>query len=132
MIFDKKQQGGFVVTISDAAAEKAKEILNAEGKPSWGLRIYSVDGGCCGGQSFGMNLEEKSAEGDEIIEKNGLNIFIDKNTFQKMDEMTVDYIKSGDQEGFAVTGGKQSACGSGCSTEGSSCGSGSSGGCGCG
>ncbi|MCE5194035.1 MAG: iron-sulfur cluster assembly accessory protein [Nitrospiraceae bacterium] len=117
-----------MVTISDAAAAKVKEILNVEGKPAWGLRIHMVEGGCCG-PSFGMNLEEKSAEGDEIIEKNGLNIFIDRKTFQQMDGMNVDYIKNNEQEGFAVTGGKQSACGSGCSTEGSSCGSG--GGCGC-
>lgn len=31
-----------MVTISDLAAEKATEILKAEGKAEWGLRIYTA------------------------------------------------------------------------------------------
>ena len=36
-----------MVTISEKAVEKAKAILAAEGKDSWGLRIYSAGGGKC-------------------------------------------------------------------------------------
>jgi Fe-S cluster assembly iron-binding protein IscA len=32
-------------TITDAAANKAKEMLKAEGKEAFGLRVYAVQGG---------------------------------------------------------------------------------------
>ena len=48
-----------VVTISEVAAQKAKEILTAEGKADWGLRIYSAGGGCCG-PSYGMDIDQRN------------------------------------------------------------------------
>ncbi len=34
-----------MITITDEAANKAKEILKQEGKEDWGLRIYIAGGG---------------------------------------------------------------------------------------
>ena len=47
-----------MLKISDNAAEKAKEILKAEGKEGWGLRIFVQGGGCCG-PSYGMDIDER-------------------------------------------------------------------------
>ena len=66
-----------MLKISDIAAEKAKEILKAEGKEGWGLRVFIHGSGCCG-PSYGMDLDENPAEGDETVEKNGLKVFVDK------------------------------------------------------
>lgn len=104
-----------MITITDVAAEKAKEILKAEGKADWGLRIYMAEGGCCG-PSFGMDIDEKPAESDDIFEKNGLKVFVDKNTSQKLEGMGVDFIDEGERQGFVLTGGKASSCSSGCSS----------------
>lgn len=57
-------------TITDLAVKKAKEILSEEGKSAWGLRIYVIDGGCCG-PSYGLDIQMDPSEGDEIIEKTG-------------------------------------------------------------
>ncbi|MGD1076486.1 MAG: iron-sulfur cluster assembly accessory protein, partial [Thermodesulfovibrionales bacterium] len=75
-----------MIKISDIAAEKAKEILTAEGKDSWGLRIYLAEGGCCG-PSYGMDIDERPADGDEVLEKDGLRVFIDQSTSQKLSGM---------------------------------------------
>ncbi len=104
-----------MITITDVAAEKAKEILKAEGKADWGPRIYMAEGGCCG-PSFGMDIDEKPAENDDIFEKNGLKVFVDKNTSQKLEGMGVDFIDEGERQGFILTGGKPSSCSSGCSS----------------
>ena len=103
-----------MVTISEVAAKKAKEILVAEGKASWGLRIYTAGGGCCG-PSYGMDLDEHPSDGDEIVEKDGLRVFIDSNTLKNLGGMQIDFIAEGDREGFVLTGGKASSCDSGCS-----------------
>jgi len=104
-----------MLKISDAAAEKAKEILVAEGKDSWGLRIYTAEGGCCG-PSYGMDLDERSSDGDEVVEKNGLRVFMDQNTSKNLDSMEIDFIDDGERQGFVITCGPAPSCGSGCSS----------------
>jgi iron-sulfur cluster assembly accessory protein len=104
-----------MVTISELAAEKAKQILNAEGKSAWGLRVYTSQSSCCG-PSYGMDLDENPAEGDEVLEKNGLRVFMDKDTVKNLTGMEIDFIDDGEKQGFILTGGTPSSCDSGCST----------------
>jgi iron-sulfur cluster assembly protein len=104
-----------VVTITDRAAEKAIAILAAEGKDSWGLRIYSAEGGCCG-PSYGLDIDERPMADDEIIEKNGLKVFVDKNTLSALTGMQLDYYDDGEREGFVLSGGAAPSCSSGCSS----------------
>ena len=110
------------MTVSETAAEKAKEILKAEGKEGWGLRVFIHGAGCCG-PSYGMDIDENPKEGDETVEKNGLKVFVDKEAFASLDNKEIDYIKTPQGEGFVINGGDAPSCGS----SGSSCGSGSSG-----
>jgi iron-sulfur cluster assembly protein len=105
-----------VVKISDSAAEKAKEILKAEGKESWGLRVFIHGSGCCG-PSYGMDLEEAPGSGDETVEKNGLKVFVDKETLTSLSDKEIDYVKTPEGEGFVINGGSEApSCGSGCSS----------------
>jgi iron-sulfur cluster assembly accessory protein len=104
-----------VVTITDKAAEKATAILAAEGKDNWGLRIYSSEGGCCG-PSYGLDIDEKPTTDDEVIEKNGLRVFVDKNTLSALTGMQLDYYEDGEREGFVLSGGAAPSCSSGCSS----------------
>ena len=110
-----------MITITDVAAEKAKEILSEEGKATWGLRLYMAGSSCCG-PSYGIDIVETPGDNDQIIEKNGLKVFIDSETFEKVAGMKFDYIQENDREGFVFTGGEASSCGSGGSGCGSSCG----------
>ncbi|OGW19374.1 MAG: hypothetical protein A2077_02600 [Nitrospirae bacterium GWC2_46_6] len=104
-----------VVTITDKAADKAVEILAAEGKDGWGLRIYSAEGGCCG-PSYGLDIDEQPTADDEVIEKNGLRVFVDKNTVSVLGGMQLDYVADGEKEGFVLSGGDAPSCSSGCSS----------------
>ncbi len=100
------------MTITDKAAEKAKTILTAEGKNSWGIKIYIAGQGCCG-PAYGLNLQEEQMPNDEIIEKNGLKVFMDKQISETLAGKQLDYYVGDDGEGFIFTGGV-SACSSGC------------------
>jgi len=108
-----------MVTITDAATEKAKEILSEEGKAEWALRFYTAGSGCCG-PSYGIDIVEEPSKGDTTIEKNGLKVHIDSDTYKSLEGMNIDYVEEGDREGFVLTGGAAPSCSSGgC---GSSCG----------
>jgi iron-sulfur cluster assembly accessory protein len=113
-----------MLKISDSAAEKAKEILKAEGKEGWGLRIF-VQGSSCCGPSYGMDLDEKAAEGDETVEKNGLKVFVNKETSASLADKEIDYVSNDRGEGFVINGGEAPSCGSGSGAS-SGCGSGCS------
>ena len=107
-------------TITDIASEKAKEVLATEGKPGWGLRIFMAGSSCCG-PSFGLDLEETPAEGDNVTEHNGLKVFADSNTQQMLSDKAFDFIDNGQQQGFVIRdlNPKASSCSSG--SCGSSC-----------
>jgi iron-sulfur cluster assembly accessory protein len=107
-----------VLTITDKAAEKAKAILAEEGKESWGIRIYQAGSSCCG-PSWGLDLEETPAAGDEIFEKDGMRVFVDKENIPALADMQLDFFDDGERAGFILSGGKEQAppsCSSGCSS----------------
>ncbi len=105
-----------VLKISEVAAEKAKEILKAEGKEGWGLRIFIHGSGCCG-PSYGMDIDEKAADGDQTVETNGLKVFCDNEAFASLNDKEMDFIRTEQGEGFVINnlGGAAPSCGSGCS-----------------
>jgi iron-sulfur cluster assembly accessory protein len=109
-----------VFRISDKAVEMAKMFMIEESKEGWGLRIYKAGESCCG-PSFGLDLLENPEAGDEIVEKNGLRVFIGKDTVESLSEMSMDYMEDEDKAGFVLNGGKTSSCGSG-AADCSSCG----------
>jgi iron-sulfur cluster assembly accessory protein len=106
--------------ITEKAAEKAKNILAGEGKAEWGIRIYIAGQSCCG-PSYGLNIQENQMQDDEVIEKDGLKIYMDQETLSTLSGRQLDYYVGEEGEGFVFTGGVSS-----CSPSGS-CGSGNSG-----
>jgi iron-sulfur cluster assembly accessory protein len=106
-----------MVNITDIATEKGKQILTAEGKSQGGLRIYMSGGGCCG-PSFGMDINEEPVEGDQVIEKNGLRVFMDTAASEKLKGMEIHFVEEGDNQGFVIRSTQPSSCdpSSGCST----------------
>lgn len=106
-----------LVTITDAAAEKAKEILVAEGKAEGGLRIYMAESSC-GGPSYGMDIDERHDVTDLVVEKNGVRLFVDRDTAKSLNGLEIDFINDGEKEGFILNGGEKAeeaaACNTGC------------------
>jgi len=124
-----------VITISEVAADKIKEILKAEGVPNHALRVATAGGGCGCGPSFEIMIDDKTGEGDTVVEKNGARVFLDATTAGKLEGAELGFISDERGEGFAIgyPGGAPSGGGCGCGGEetkqsGGGCGSG---GCGC-
>lgn len=102
-----------MLTISSEALEKAKKILEVEGKSDWGLRVFMAGSSCCG-PSFGMDINEKPSKGDDVIEKDGLKLFVEKSAHEKMDGMEIHFVDDGEQSGFVIRNTKPSAAPSSC------------------
>ena len=61
--------------------------------PEAGLRIRVVPGGCSG-FSYSMQIEDAPRQGDEILDQDGLRVFVDMFSRQYLDGVQVDYVNS--------------------------------------
>jgi len=106
------------LTLTPAALAKVREFIAAEKDmpaETIGLRIGVMPGGCSGFK-YEMSIDESPAEDDIIVEREGVKLFVDPFSAQYLAGVTVDYVTTMQQQGFAfenpnATGG----CGCGTS-----------------
>lgn len=124
-----------MITISDVAADKIKEILKVEGVPNHALRVVANEGGCCG-PSYEILIDDKTGDGDTVVEKNGAKLFVDASTAKVLEGAELSFASDERGEGFVLgfPNGMPEGGSCGCGDESpkprGGCGS-TSGGCGC-
>jgi iron-sulfur cluster assembly protein len=65
-----------VVTLTDTAAERVREIMAKAEKPYAGLRVGVKNGGCAG-QEYVLEYAETAGPLDEVVEDKGVRILIE-------------------------------------------------------
>ena len=104
-----------VLSLTDAAAGKLKELTAAETNPAIGLRVYVYSGGCSGFR-YGMMLEDAPTEDDRILEANGVKVYVDGRSIDLLTGAQIDYVDTLMGAGFTVNNPNAvSACGCGSS-----------------
>ena len=99
------------LNVTDKAADKIKELIQQE--KMQGLRISVTPGGCSGFK-YGMELEDKSADNDVVVEEKGIKIFIDKESIKKLNGSNVDFVDGLQGAGFKISNPvASSTCGCG-------------------
>ena len=81
-----------VITLSDNAASRIKEILSNDETKSIGVRVGVKSGGC-DGMSYIMEYAKKINPTDEIIEDKGVKVFIDPGAIMYLLGTEMDYKK---------------------------------------
>jgi iron-sulfur cluster assembly protein len=104
-----------IVVLSDAAAEKLRELTVTEQDPRVGLRVYVYSGGCSGFR-YGMMLEDQPTNEDLTVESKGIKVYIDRNSTQYLSGSEIDYLDTLMGAGFTVNNPNAvSGCGCGSS-----------------
>ena len=65
-----------VMTLTDAAASRVRDIVAKAEKPVAGLRVGVTKGGCAG-MSYKVEYADAVKPGDEVIEDKGVRVLID-------------------------------------------------------
>jgi iron-sulfur cluster assembly protein len=65
-----------VMTLTDAAAARVRELTEAVDRPIAGLRVGVKNGGCAG-MSYTMELADEVSPLDEVVETQGVKLLID-------------------------------------------------------
>jgi iron-sulfur cluster assembly protein/iron-sulfur cluster insertion protein len=94
-----------VITLTDSAAKKVKELLAAEGAEDLALRVAVRPGGCSG-FSYEMFFDGDISEEDEQATfgpDNSVKVVVDPASAQLLMGATLDYKDGLEQSGFAIT-----------------------------
>ena len=65
-----------MVTVTESAANKIRDLLKIEDQLDFGLRLRVVGGGCSGLQ-YKLEFSEEPDGEIDVIESNGVKVFID-------------------------------------------------------
>lgn len=65
-----------VMSLTDAAAERVRVILEKAERPAVGLRVGITKGGCAG-MTYKVEYAENVKPGDEVIEDKGVRVIVD-------------------------------------------------------
>ena len=104
-----------VLSLSDAAAAKLRDLTKDETSPSIGLRVYVYSGGCSG-YRYGMMLEDQPTAEDNVLEANGVRVYVDGNSIPLIQGSQIDYVDTLMGAGFTVNNPNAvAACGCGSS-----------------
>ncbi|MBN2241219.1 MAG: iron-sulfur cluster assembly accessory protein [Acidobacteria bacterium] len=101
-----------MVTLTQFAIDKVKSILAGQEENN-GLRIQ-VAGAECSGFQYRMTLEKEPAPGDEVLDIDGLKLFLDRRSLLHLDGTRIDFIENERESGFKFENpGVRPACGCG-------------------
>jgi len=104
-----------MLSLTKSAQQAVKMFIRSSDVTIEGIRIV-VSGGCSsGGMQYSMSLVEAPKEDDVLVECGEVKIFIDPQSAQYLEGVTVDFIDSVEESGFRFENPKAAACG-GCSS----------------
>ena len=102
-----------VVTITEAAAEKIKQLQARDQREGSGLRVKVVGGGCSGLQ-YQLMFDSEAGEWDQTSDQNGVQVRVDAKSAVYLAGAVVDYIDDLNGSGFKIDNpNATSTCGCG-------------------
>ena len=101
------------ISLTPTAVDTVQQFLQEQGaEDGAGLRVAVLPGGCSGFQ-YGLNIEDAPGNDDEILEMEGLKIFVDPFSAQYLEGVEIDYVTTMMGSGFTFKN-PNSAGGCGC------------------
>lgn len=104
-----------VISMTDSAVAKIKNMMEKEGKAGCGLRVGVVTGGCAG-LSYDLRFQKNPYDNDTVVEQGDLKIFINPESLSFIKGIQIDYVDTLKESGFKYRNpNASSSCGCGTS-----------------
>lgn len=102
-----------VITLTDAAAERVKQLIARSEKPVLGLRV-GVNTRGCSGLSYVVEYAEEQQRFEDVVEDKGVRIFVDPTAVMFLLGAQMDYVEDKFHTGFVFTNpNEKGRCGCG-------------------
>jgi iron-sulfur cluster insertion protein len=79
-----------MITVTDSAKQKIKDLLYEEGNPKLSLRTF-VQGGGCSGFSYGFTFDEEVNDDDFEVSIDEFKLLVDSMSMNYLAGATIDY-----------------------------------------
>jgi iron-sulfur cluster assembly accessory protein len=89
------------VVMTDAAASKAKSLLDQEGRDDLALRIAVQPGGCAG-LKYNLFFDDRTMDGDLNADFSGVRLTVDRMSAPYVTGATIDFVDSIEKQGFTI------------------------------
>ena len=93
--------GTTLISLTDSAAEKVKQLMEAEGEPDLALRLAVRPGGCSG-YSYEMFFDSDIADDDVSATYSGVKVVVDPASAQLLNGASLDYNDGLQGAGFHI------------------------------
>jgi len=87
--------------LTDAAAAKAKALLDQEGRDDLALRIAVQPGGCAG-LRYNLFFDDRALDGDVSAEFGGVSLTIDRMSAPYVEGAVIDFVDTIEKQGFTI------------------------------
>jgi iron-sulfur cluster assembly accessory protein len=105
-----------MVTVTDTAAQKIRELMESEPEGEISVLRIAVQGGGCSGFQYALGFDRGPQDGDNEVEVNGVRIVIDPFSAPYLTGSEIDFVDQLMGAGFAINNPNvQAACGCGSS-----------------
>jgi iron-sulfur cluster assembly protein len=102
-----------IMSLTDAAAERIKEIIEDSDKPVIGVRVGIKDAGCAG-QSYTLAYVNEAVAGDDHIADKGVHVWVEPKATLFLLGTVMDFEEDILKSGFTFTNPNQTGeCGCG-------------------
>ena len=102
-----------MITLTDSASVKVKELIEAEGEDGLALRVAVRPGGCSG-FSYEMYFDTDIATDDQEATYGDVKVVVDPSSAMLLDGATLDFKDTLQEQGFAIDNpNAQRSCGCG-------------------
>jgi len=100
------------IALTPAAVKFISRMLRFSGSPTGGFRLEVKPGGCSGLASE-FNVEPAPQAGDQVVEKDGIRLFLPASNGDLLDGVTIDFADSRMESGFVFRDPKrvEGSCG---------------------
>jgi len=101
------------ITLTPAAVDRVKHLLEKREKPAFGVRIGIRTKGCSG-LSYTLEYVDEKGPFDELIDTQGIKVLIDPKAFAFVLGTEMDYVEDKMQSGFVfINPNEKGRCGCG-------------------
>src|SRR5438270_11322473 len=89
------------IVLTDGAAGKVKALLDQEGRDDLALRVAVQPGGCSG-LRYQLFFDERSLEGDEVVDFGGVKVVTDRMSAPYLGGAVIDFVDTIEKQGFTI------------------------------
>ncbi len=105
---------GTLVSLTEAAAEKIRELMAEEPDGDTMVLRVAIQGGGCSGFQYGLGFDAGPVDDDETLELHGVTIVIDPYSAPYLKGATIDFLNGLEESGFKIDNpNAQASCGCG-------------------